>query len=667
MIRQRIFTSMVVLATVATLAGILVGSHPPQVTGQSEPTPGGPPPAVTVSLDAAATGEPISPYIYGMFIEHQGRCIYGGIWAEMIEDRKFYYPVNTYFPYGEQKNKSPWRALPFDTEVRMTPDHAYVGEHSPLVILDGQKSRGIMQDRLALRRGKEYTGRIVLSASDLAAVEISLVWGPGPDDRQTVTVGPLTQEYTTWPFVFTAGADTDDGRLEIVSRGEGSFNIGAVSLMPADNVQGIRADTLQLLRELGGTIYRWPGGTFVRNYNWRDAIGDPDKRPPRLNQAYWSEEVESHDFGPDEFMTLVELVGAEAYIAVSATSAEDVQKAAEEVGYFNGAPDTPMGQWRVANGHPEPYGVQFWGIGNEEFFFAVPNEYAELHNQIAVAMRAVDPNITLIAVGGLGSGGQGKPAEPGQPDWSEVMLTESADYMNLISEHVYGDNRSDDVVAYAHSLAFGVISKTDAHRQFRQRLPSLQGQDIRLALDEWNYSWENVPQIYGEAGPRYPFKNALGIAIGLHEVFRNSDLIFMVNTHAVNVHGHVKTTQTEAAFEVTGLAWMLYRHHFGTLPITVSRDTGPLDISAAWTNDHQYLTVAVVNPTQDSFVLTLDLQNAQLTGAGRWWRVASPDPLAYNEPGQPPRVAIEEQPLPNTSLTFPVPPLSITLYELPAQ
>ena len=249
MTRQRIFTSIVLLATVAILAVTLAGHHP--VIGQSEPTPGGPPPALTVSLDAAATGEPISPYVYGMFIEHQGRCIYGGIWAEMIEDRKFYYPVNTYFPYGESKNKSPWRALPFDTEVRMLPDHAFVGEHSPLVILDGQKPRGILQDRLALRRGKEYTGRIVLSASDLATVEASLVWGPGPGDRQTVTIGPLTQEYATSPLAFTVEADTDDGRLEIIGQGEGSFTVGAVSLMPADNVQGIRADTLALLQRTG--------------------------------------------------------------------------------------------------------------------------------------------------------------------------------------------------------------------------------------------------------------------------------------------------------------------------------------------------------------------------------------------------------------------------------
>jgi alpha-N-arabinofuranosidase len=188
-----------------------------------------------------------------------------------------------------------------------------------------------------------------------------------------------------------------------------------------------------------------------------------------------------------------------------------------------------------------------------------------------------------------------------------------------------------------------------------------------VTLDEWNNGWHGRPEIYGEAAPRYFFQDALNIAMGLHEIYRNSDLIFMANTHPVNVHGHIKTTPTDAAFEVTGLAWMLYRQHFGTLPITISRETGSLDVSAAWTEDHQHLTVAVVNPTQDSYALTLDLQNAQITGAGRWWTMTATDPLDYNEPGQPPRVVIEEQPLSDASPILNVPPMNISLYELPAQ
>jgi hypothetical protein len=119
--------------------------------------------------------------------------------------------------------------------------------------------------------------------------------------------------------------------------------------------------------------------------------------------------------------------------------------------------------------------------------------------------------------------------------------------------------------------------------------------------------------------------------------------------------------------EVTALPLIVYRHHFGTLPLTIGGNTGPLDVAAAWSSDHQFLTVAAVNPTPQSQTFNLDLKNAQITGAGRWWRIASADPLAYNEPGQPPRVVIEEGPLPGVSPALSVPPLSIILYELPAR
>ena len=643
----------------------------PKPTATISPAP--PPPytlpispstTLTVSLDAADTGEPISPYVYGMFIEHQGRCIYGGIWAEILRDRKFYYPVNSYFPYGllgMGNQISPWRTVPFDTVVEMDTEHAWVGEHSPQITLDGVKPRGIAQDRLTLQQGKVYDGRVILAGDNAVTVEVSLVWGPGPADRQTFLLGQLSSVYTTMPFHLTAGADTDDGSLEIIGNGEGNLTIGAVSLMPLDNVRGMRADTLQLLQGLDATVYRWPGGTFVWNYHWQNAVGDPDKRAPFLNSAYWSDEVESNDFGPDEFMTLVELLDTEAYIAVSAMSSDDIKMAADEVEYFNGAVDTPMGQLRAANGHPEPYGVRFWSVGNESWAYAVLNDYVELHKQVAAAMKAVDPSIMIIAVGGRGQQG----VQPGQGDWSEVMLTRAGDSMDLISEHVYGDVNLADIPAHTGNMSRIIRQNLASHRQSLQENPGLG--HIRVALDEWNYSWWDFPQVYGEAGPRYPFANTLGIAAGLNEIFRNSDVIYMANTHPVNVHGHIKTTATDAAYEVTALPWIIYRHHFGTLPIVISSDTSPLDIAAAWTEDHQYLTVAAVNPTEDNYALTLDLKNAELTGGGQFWIVTSEDPLAYNEPGQPPRVMIQEGNLNGDSSTLMVPALSVILYKLPAR
>lgn len=616
----------------------------------------------TVTIDASQTGQPISPYLYGGFIEHQGRCIYGGVWAEMLEDRKFYYPVNYYFPWSMEKHKSPWHANEFDTIVVMDTDQPFVGEHTPRIDLDGEKPRGIVQKGLGLQQGKEYEGYIILRGSDSVQVEVSLVWGPRREDRQTVILNKLSNEYTKMPFRFTAGADTDDGRIEILGRGEGNFYVGTASLMPADNINGMRADAIALLKEIGFTIYRWPGGTFANRYHWREAIGDRDKRPPRMNMAYWSEDVESNDFGLDEFMAFLQVVDAEPYIVVSAIEEGDAQMAAEEVEYLNAPTESEMGALRAANGHPEPYNVRFWGIGNETWLVMPLAEYLDLHIQVANAMGMVDPTIQIIAVGGNGFEGL-----PEVGDWTKSMLTRAADYMNLISEHVYPPS-SNNLVEHSQMIARSVRINAENLRNHREGLESLQGKDIRLVLDEWNYSWEDRAQIYGEAGPRYFFRDALGVATGLHEMFRQSEIIFMANTHPINVHGQVKTTKTAAAIEATGLVWELYRHRFGRLPVTVSSiNAEPLDVIAAWNEDRTALTVAIVNPTSSGYTLTLDLKNAQLTGVGQLWVIAHSDPMAYNEPGQPMRVVIEEGSLSGISDELSVPPLSIILYELPAQ
>lgn len=88
-------------------------------------------------------------------------------------------------------------------------------------------------------------------------------------------------------------------------------------------------------------------------------------------------------------------------------------------------------------------------------------------------------------------------------------------------------------------------------------------------------------------------------------------LSVMANTHPVNVHGQVKTTMTDAAMEATALVRELYRHHFGTLPLTVNGDVAPLDVAAAWSEDRKTLTVAVVNPTKYEYTLALTLRNVQ--------------------------------------------------------
>jgi alpha-N-arabinofuranosidase len=623
--------------------------------------------ATTLTIDATATREPISPYVYGQFIEHLGRCIYGGLWAEMLEDRKFFYPVTGEAPAWEMYTpglpswegeghpyellvRSPWMVLGPSSAVEMVKEGAFVGEHTPRITLpgDGQPA-GLMQERLGLEAGREYTGRIVLAgAASAAPVQVSLAWGGGAGDRQTVVIDHLESGFVTHPLRFTAGGTTDNGRVEITSSGSGQLWIGTASLMPADNVLGWRADTLAVVKELDSPVYRWPGGNFVSGYDWKDGIGDPDRRPPRKNPAWKG--VEANDVGMHEYMDLMQEIDAEPFVAVN-TGLGEVESAAEQIQYANGSTDTPMGKLRAENGHPQPFGIRWWAIGNEMYgdwqLGHMPlSDYVEKHKKVVDAMRAVDAGIRPIAVGALG-------------EWSQTMLASAADHMDLLSEHLYWQDE-DDVVAHVEQAVAGIRRVATAHRTYRKELPSLNGKDIRIALDEWNY-WYGGNE-YGELGTQYFLQDGLGIAAGLHEMFRNSDLFFMANyAQTVNVIGAIKTTKTQAEMEATGLALALYRQRFGTVPVEVTGDVAPLDVAAAWTEDRTALTVAVVNPTPEAREITLEVGGAEPTGQGMRFVLTGSDRWAHNAPGRPRGVDVQRTSLTAGADRLEVPPLSVTL------
>ncbi|MDE3166922.1 MAG: alpha-N-arabinofuranosidase, partial [Acidobacteriota bacterium] len=229
---------------------------------------------IAVRIDAGKTAPPISPYLYGQFIEHIGDLINKSVWAEMLDDRKFYNDVTSKAPAQAGRGagrgaggpgrggRPPARWLPIgpDEAVTMDRQNPYVGQHTPLIHLAADSPRGISQAGLALRKGKAYTGRVVTATSPGVKVSVSLVWGDGPNGRQTIPVSAVNATYSTFRLKFTAGADTDNGRLEISAIGQGSFHIGAVSLMPADNIRGFRADTVALLKAQRSGMWRFPGG-----------------------------------------------------------------------------------------------------------------------------------------------------------------------------------------------------------------------------------------------------------------------------------------------------------------------------------------------------------------------------------------------------------------------
>ena len=683
---------------------------------------------VAVSIDATKVAAPISKWVFGGFMEPATTFV----WAEMLADRKFFAEVSSKPPavqtggFGRRGPQRRWVPVGPDEFVTMDRTDAYVGEWSPRVRLEGTTPHGISQSGLTLRAGRAYTGRVSLAGTPGAAVSISLIWGPNPGDRQTVVARTLTGQYAKVPLAFTAAAETSEGRLEIIGTGTGSFHIGVVSLMPADNVSGFKAATIKHLKDLGIEIARWPGGNFVSAYDWRDGIGDRDRRPPRRELA-WNG-MESNDMGVDDFVAFCRLIGAEPYLAVN-SGLGDAHSAAEEVEYVNGPATSRLGGQRAANGHPAPYGVKIWGVGNEmygpwQWGHMSIRQYAEKHNLMVRAMRKVDPSIKVIASGATPEEaswcyienrqfntfeGREKVSEPlpfafgSSQDWTGALLKSSADYIDYLGEHFYGYPNlvidlakeafveSDEPLALkVRRLANRVQFKFEAWDEYLKRMPSLKGKDIKFAFDEW--SPRNRSLGTGPAPASNPMLNPLTNALVYHEFFRHSDMVGLgVAT------GGMGAVASDAFGDAIGLRMegqvmkLLHDRFAGALPVAVAGNspqlpargvvaidnsarpsgspTYPLDVFAALGADRKTLSISVINPTETAQECVLTLTGVRASGPATVSQLTAPPgpPPAPPAPGMGrfvgPPATVATTTLPQAPGRITVPPASMTVYQ----
>ncbi|MCB1124004.1 MAG: alpha-N-arabinofuranosidase, partial [Verrucomicrobiae bacterium] len=465
---------------------------------------------VAIEADVSRTGEPIHPFVYGQFIEHLGRCIYGGIWAEMLEDRKFYFPVTPdYNPYGNAAGEaypvvsaSPWQISGSPEGVEMDEEDSFVGDHTPRI----QEGSGIRQNDLGVKSGETYKGYFWAKAP---SAHVRVTFGVG-NQSESRTFRVRRSRYEKFEYSFKAPLDTDKAFLEIQVE-SGEAHIGTVSLMPADNIRGMRADTVALLKELNAPIYRWPGGNFVSGYEWRDGIGDRDRRPPRRNPAWTG--VEHNDFGTDEFIDFCREINTEPAIAVN-TGFGDPHTAAEWVAYCNDKSGSHAADMRRENGNRDPYNVKYWCVGNEMFGtwqlgYMQLHHYTEKHNRTARAMWEVDDTLTLIGVGAIGgiNADHDPTAAKANRGWSRGMLEASSKYMTWISEHFY-DGRTPwsekgvlPVKEHVQLMKNNIRRIVDRHRALQASVSQLNGRTVPIAMDEWNY-WHR-DYYYGELGCIY--------------------------------------------------------------------------------------------------------------------------------------------------------------------
>jgi alpha-L-arabinofuranosidase len=676
---------------------------------------------IVATIETTQVSRPISPYEYGMFIEHIGSLVYRSLWSEMLDDRKFYSPISSKAapaPAGPRFFRMMalrrWRPVGPDSAVVMDPHDPFVGVHSPRVELSDRTPHGIRQSALALVKGKRYSGYVYLRGASGARVRIALIWGPGEGDRATVRFSPSPGEYRKFPFNFTSGGDTAEGALEITGTGSGSFHIGTVSLMPADNVAGFRPDTVALLRQLDSGFWRFPGGNFTADFNWYDSVGNRDKRPPVFDDA-WNA-VQSNDVGLDEFMTLCRLLGAAPYITVNAGFG-DARSAAEEVEYMNGSTTTRFGALRARDGHPEPYHVKFWNIGNEpygpwELGRTDLKYYVLKHNDFARAMRKVDPSITLLASAAMpdemtieGIAHDMHIASDEVPycsdaDWTCGLLKHSWGYFDGITEHWYAragmrfdlararkglriDNMEPGYVPVQESVLQWVRAPSDRVRlkaeewqQYERRFPAMQRKKIFLSMDEYAYT-----------GAPTDLKLSLAYAMVLNEMLRHTDFLRMsAFTMGIST---IDFDATAARLNTTGLLFKLYGEHLGAglLPVEVSGNspqpvtqyplpgettpqeagsaTYPLDVVAALSADGRYLSVAVVNATDTTQPLALQVRGAALAGESKLWEMTGPTLESADRLGHPREVRVHEVAMTAVPSTLSVPPRSVDIYRFP--
>lgn len=199
--------------------------------------------------------------------------------------------------------------------------------------------------------------------------------------------------------------------------------VGENSAVP--NVNGIRKRLIEEMRKIKTPVVRYPGGCFADSYNWRDGIGPVNQRPRRTN--FWSDaesksapsahKFETNRFGTNEFVRFCKLTGAQPYLAVNLRSltAEDFYRWVE---YCNSpAGSTTLAQLRAAAGSPEPFGVRFWGVGNESWGCGgnfTPQEYAVEFRRFATWVPRYGQELSLIASG----------PNSGELDWTRGFLEE---------------------------------------------------------------------------------------------------------------------------------------------------------------------------------------------------------------------------------------------------
>ena len=450
------------------------------------------------------------------------------------------------------------------------------------------------------------------------------------------------------------------------------------------DANGFRTDVLTAMQPIAWTNMRYPGGNFASGYHWEDGVGPRDERPTVRELAWQS--IETNQVGTDEFMILCRQMNWEPMLTVNLGTGTP-EEARNWVEYCNAPAGTKYADMRVANGHPEPYGIKMWCLGNEmdgpwQLGHVPADQYAIRAQQAAKMMRDVDPTIELIACGSCA------PNLPTYLDWDRQVLDYVGDYADYISLHRYAQKAdgedSADFLAITNSID-DQIEATAALCRFTQ---SRRRSDKRtmLCFDEWNVWYRTMSPEFmdgrGKVAPHlieevYSLEDALVVAGFLNSFIRHADVLKIANiAQIVNIIAPLLTRDDDLLVQSIYYPLAMYAKRKEGVALR-AKVAGPtyqsqaygeatvIDSSAILNGDA--LNVFLTNRSAEIATVTINIADRQVAHLANAELLTADHPDAKNTwetPGVVKAVGFDSAEIKNGSATVTLPPYSLVAMTL---
>ena len=437
----------------------------------------------------------VSPYLFGSNLEHTRSCLYTGLSAQMVRNRKFAGKPTAcegcameWFPLGKRAVfalDEPYTRHGEGYHMKRNTECNSVSIFNPF---QGETA-GLGQHGIAISQGQPYLFGMVVKTQNPVEFAVSLTDRAGKKVYCRTAFTGEGADWTRFEVELTPQAADPDADLRVCWEEAGHVCVGAISLLPKDHFHGMRRDVVEAMKELGIKVLRWPGGNFAGEFNWMDGLLPVDMRAPF--QSYLGLETQPHTMGydyseinTDDFIALCREIGAEPFITINPCWNTPEENAAW-VEYCNGDASTPYGKLRAQRGHQEPYNVQLWSLGNEFGYGHMegdntPSGYCQIALENGKKMLEASPNLSLCSSGPYPN-----------KEWAELSAKPLAGISQMISQHYYGyapHYTSLATVEEEYNRCLASVSRMrDLLHQSRQWLePS-----TRISMDEWNvwYAW----------------------------------------------------------------------------------------------------------------------------------------------------------------------------------